>query len=555
MLYTLIYSILVILILVVVLDYSIEVKPDAREPRYIAPKIPLVGHLIGIFIKKQPYFVELRYAYSPRIALRNSPSKINPATRGVESLLTDIFVGRKQHPSLPIYGLSVLGSSIYIVNSPDIAVAVQRNAKSLSFVAYGAQFADSVFGLSGAGRKILLENIRGDNGVTGFGHDYINTAHYALAFGPRLDELTQSVVKGLTVAANKLARTTSPKIRLSEWIRRELTLAASNAVYGPANPLADDATDAAYLHFERGLTGLLFLPRFIARKADEGRRHTVETLTRYLQTKAYLTGSGYVQSRVEVGPKYNMSMDDTARMELGGLTALTSTANPTAFWLTCAIYSRPALLEALREELQCILDIDSSNSETRSYTLDVTKVKENCPLFVSVFQETLRHVSLGATIRLVLDDTPINDRYLLKKNAVIMIPAATLHSDPAVFGPEADQFDPYRFVPKAKGTNHKVPQGGFRAFGGGTSLCPGRHFAVTEIFALVGLLVLRYDLTPIAKDGEWRIPAPNTNNMAVAVPAAQGDIEVSFKLRKGWDGDWKAVATPLTTKFDPVVVS
>lgn len=62
MLYTAISSLVGILILVVVLDYIIAVKPDPREPTFITPRIPLVGHLIGLFIQKQPYFVHLRYA-------------------------------------------------------------------------------------------------------------------------------------------------------------------------------------------------------------------------------------------------------------------------------------------------------------------------------------------------------------------------------------------------------------------------------------------------------------------------------------------------------------
>ena len=461
---------------------------------------------------------------------------------------------RKTYPSLPIYGLSIFGSRIYIVNSASLAVAVQRNAKNLSLVALAAQFADTVFKLSIPGTKILLNNIRGDNGTTGFSHEFINSAHSALAFGPILDELTESVVKEASIAANRLAENASEEISLSEWIRRALTLAASNAVYGPANPLANDVKEEASLDFVQGLTGLLFLPRFLARKADEGRRKTVQMLADYLQTESYLKGSRYIQSRVKIGPKHDLSLEDTARMELAGLIALMPNANAAAFWLTCDIYSRPSLLQALREELQHILVTDKSDSKT-SYTLDVTKIKEQCPLFVSTFQETLRQMSLGVTSRLVLNDTIINDRYLLKKNAIVMVPAATLHSDPTVYGPDADRFDPYRFVSKGKDASHKIPQGAFRTFGGGSSLCPGRHFAATEIFVLIGLLVLRYNISPLTEDEEWKLPAPDMNNVTVAIPSPTVDIKVKFVQREGWDGDWKAIATPLTTRFDPVIVN
>ena len=41
-------------------DRFLALKQDPQEPPLIPPKIPLVGHLIGLVMRKNDYYVELR---------------------------------------------------------------------------------------------------------------------------------------------------------------------------------------------------------------------------------------------------------------------------------------------------------------------------------------------------------------------------------------------------------------------------------------------------------------------------------------------------------------
>lgn len=41
-------------------DRFLALKQDPREPPLILPKIPLVGHLISLVMRKNDYYVELR---------------------------------------------------------------------------------------------------------------------------------------------------------------------------------------------------------------------------------------------------------------------------------------------------------------------------------------------------------------------------------------------------------------------------------------------------------------------------------------------------------------
>ncbi|GAA2110342.1 cytochrome P450 [Streptomyces synnematoformans] len=73
--------------------------------------------------------------------------------------------------------------------------------------------------------------------------------------------------------------------------------------------------------------------------------------------------------------------------------------------------------------------------------------------------------------------------------AVVLIPA--LHRDPAAWGPDADRFDPDRFLPERVRAR---PAHVFKPFGTGERACIGRQFALHEATLVLGLLLRRYEL-------------------------------------------------------------
>ena len=78
----------------------------------------------------------------------------------------------------------------------------------------------------------------------------------------------------------------------------------------------------------------------------------------------------------------------------------------------------------------------------------------------------------------------------------------------------------------------------FRAFGGGTTLCPGRHFAGHEILATVAMFVCRFEMTPIGGKG-WVLPDTGNTNVVATIMEPDSDVEVEITVRSGWgDGKW-----------------
>ena len=223
---------------------------------------------------------------------------------------------------------------------------------------------------------------------------------------------------------------------------------------------------------------------------------------------------------------------------------------PAAFWTLFHVYSsRSALLRSLREELEANLLANSPaiDDVAPQRTLDFTHLKQKCPLLTAIYYESLRLQSYYVFVREAYDDTNLADQYHFRKGAIIQMPNRRAHTDQNIWGDDAKEFNPYRFlkinsvetVPTSSAAHRPVPRsdvpgpttiidgetsnlrqdsidpqppyptvvgqerqqvqapgGSFLVFGSGKNACPGRHFAGMQIMSLVALVVMRFDLSP-----------------------------------------------------------
>ena len=119
------------------------------------------------------------------------------------------------------------------------------------------------------------------------------------------------------------------------------------------------------------------------------------------------------------------------------------------------------------------------------------------------------------------------------------MPSRVIHADPENWGIDAEKFNPDRFLKESHSpeSNHSTrkrpPPAAFRAFGGGTTLCPGRHFATNEVLAVTAMFALRYDLMPVK--GTWSLPKTENTNMTLSIMEPDTDFEVDVFVRKGFE--------------------
>ncbi|MFJ3647968.1 cytochrome P450 [Streptomyces murinus] len=90
-------------------------------------------------------------------------------------------------------------------------------------------------------------------------------------------------------------------------------------------------------------------------------------------------------------------------------------------------------------------------------------------------------------------DTVLAGDHPMLRGAWALVLTPMLHRDPAVWGENAEDFDPDRFTPQAVRT--RAPHT-FKPFGTGLRACIGRQFALHEATLVLALLLRRYDLHP-----------------------------------------------------------
>jgi cytochrome P450 len=182
------------------------------------------------------------------------------------------------------------------------------------------------------------------------------------------------------------------------------------------------------------------------------------------------------------------------------------------------------MIDKVRAEIVPAFDASTSKLVNLSHLIN------NSPLLNSIYQEVLRFTSAAQGVRKVEEDTVIAG-YTFLEGALVMMPARPYHLDPGIFGDDADKFVPDRFMRDGKtlAPGQKIVSSKtLRSFGGGTILCPGRHFAGNEILAGVATLLFRFDVEIV--EGQ-KMATPSTKEPNVGTFVADHDVKARIRIR------------------------
>ena len=141
---------------------------------------------------------------------------------------------------LDIYTLRMPQGNTYVVNSIDLINSALRNYKTLSFAPFVATFLKRLCIPSAAASQIVDRNLFAEEGSWGLFTDTHNAMHCSLAPGPDLDDLIASVLWHISQAIEALLEGHDEiEVDLYAWVHHMITLASTDAVYGPQNPFRD----------------------------------------------------------------------------------------------------------------------------------------------------------------------------------------------------------------------------------------------------------------------------------------------------------------------------
>ncbi len=109
-----------------------------------------------------------------------------------------------------------------------------------------------------------------------------------------------------------------------------------------------------------------------------------------------------------------------------------------------------------------------------------------------------------------------------------MCPIVPHHLDADIWGADANEFVPDRFI---RDSSRFLPRGDekqVRPFGGGVSLCPGRFFASRQVMSLVAILLNMYDIE--MAPGE-RLPEIDMKTPVVGISGPMNDVRITITKR------------------------
>ncbi|KAJ7446930.1 cytochrome P450 [Mycena galericulata] len=194
-------------------------------------------------------------------------------------------------------------------------------------------------------------------------------------------------------------------------------------------------------------------------------------------------------------------------------------------WFMLALILSPECQKRAQEEIDRVVGRDR---------LPTFKDYDNLPYIRAFVKETLRWrgadplgnfvanpllqplTTLGVPHRLCQDDwyEVSGRRYFIPKDTICVANVWALNHDPAVYGPDAEDFNPGRHldefgqlapaVPETKDENHL-------SYGFGRRICVGRHVANQSMFIQIACLLWCFDIGP-AKDEQGNIVMPDPMN-------------------------------------------
>lgn len=433
---------------------------------------------------------------------------------------------------------------MYLVTSPVLASTIQRASKTLSFNKLAGYSLPGMADFDEEAMKVCLEGTEKFDENPGLFPAMHDMLYSVLAGGKHLDEISTDVLEGHAVYLNDLARGEPRTMDLYKWTRDMFSVCTSRALYGPENIFATNPELVeAFWDLDAGMMRMMprILPSIVAPKAYYGRKKLYAAFIEYIEQKRYLKASQVIRNRVEINAKYGLNTKMLGHGEVVFLWGSLVNATQSSFWLINNIFSRPELLHEIRAEIETHAMTTGEDDNLR--ILDMKALRNSCPLLVSTYRETLRTTANLNSSRLVTADTMVADQYLLRANSVVQIIGGVIHSDPAVWGHDAAEFNPRRFYNSMLGnfTSRNEKQEGvkqvhpaaFRAFSGGSVLCPGRNFAQVEILGLAAALAICFEVTGV-DGGPMPVPAKDETQL-LAVERPLGATHVKIRRRKGWE--------------------
>ncbi|KAF4303583.1 Cytochrome P450 [Botryosphaeria dothidea] len=477
---------------------------DPREPPLVPSRVPLIGHAIGMYRHGKRYFqmIDQKYGYD-------------------------------------IYTLPLPGVKMYIVTGPEMTAAINRQGKSVGFRPFVVDFTRNSMQFDDEHHAINVKNIYDEEGGKGLLTDNHDLLYRTLPNGPVLDELCHTILDGAAENINAIDRKEAT-MGLMQFSLNLMGLLSARAFWGPQNVMDKDPTLlTSFWHMEnaQSILGLGVFPSILARKGYVGRARLAAAMEHYFEQGHWKTASTLVRERAEVHWAHGYKPKMMGHADMGLLIGTTPNTTRTLFWFLAYLFAETSLAADVRAELAESGAVARS-ADGSAAVVDVQALRSSCPLYASALREVLRLRMPTSSVRKVREDVVLGDRYLLRKGAMCLIDAGVMHKKPSIWGADAADFNPRRFMKYQggefmDGSGRKVHPAALRVWGGGEVVCPGRFLATIEMVAIAAPLIMGWDVEG-EDGGKVKVPKPRDDIIPVGMYDPSEDVRVKLIGREEW---------------------
>jgi hypothetical protein len=126
------------------------------------------------------------------------------------------------------------------VSSPELVQKVDHNSRAISFDPFVVLFLHRIIAPSDEAMHIVSQNLEG-KGPAGFRQETMKTIHHNVAVGENVEHLTRGMLRSLIPQLQRTNGTQAfDRVDLFKWVKRVVSRASTDGIYGPYNPFHDD---------------------------------------------------------------------------------------------------------------------------------------------------------------------------------------------------------------------------------------------------------------------------------------------------------------------------
>ncbi|XP_040208134.1 5-beta-cholestane-3-alpha,7-alpha-diol 12-alpha-hydroxylase [Rana temporaria] len=250
--------------------------------------------------------------------------------------------------------------------------------------------------------------------------------------------------------------------------------------------------------------------------------------------------SGWVTDQFQFRAENGMPENMQDRFMFLLLWASQGNTGPACFWLLVFLMKDPEAMQAVSEEVQRVLKETGQQVKSGGPLINLTRdMLLKTPVLDSAVEESLRITAAPVLVRAVKENLNLKmangGEYAIRKgDRVGMFPYTAVQMDPVVH-PEPEKFKYNRFLNEDGSKKTEFYKNGKRVkyftmpWGAGTTICPGRFFAINELKQFVFLMLLYFEFELV--DPKEEIPPVDESRWGFGTMQPTKDVQFRYRLR------------------------